>query len=60
MRFLVFARVLYTVREGFEAPPEVVHEAGNPRIWVLVMERSGNGQKEKESDDGTGDHTEHV
>ena len=41
-------------------PPEAVHEAGNPRIWVLVMERSGSGQKEKESDDGTGDCTERA
>ena len=27
--------VLSTDDKGFEAPPEVVHEAGNPKIWVL-------------------------
>ena len=60
MGFLVFARVLYTVREGFKAPPEAVHEAVNPRIRVLVMECSGSEQKEKGSDDSTGDRTERA
>ena len=40
MRFLVFVGVLYTSKEGFEVPPESVHEASNPRIWVLVIEGS--------------------
>ena len=32
--------------KGFKAPPESVHEAINPRIWVLVVEVNGreNGQ----------------
>ena len=46
MQFLVFAGVLYTSKKGFKAPPEAVHEAGNPRIQVLVIERSGSKQKE--------------
>ena len=60
MWFLVFTQVLYTVREGFEAPPEAIHEAGNPRIWVLVIEGRRRDQKEKQSDDSTGDRTERV
>ena len=60
MRFLVFARVLYTGKEGFEAPPEAVHEVGNPRIWVLVIEGHRREQKEKQSDDGTCDSTERA
>ena len=60
MRFLVFAGVLYTVKEGFEAPPEAVHEAGNPRIWVLVIEGRRRVWKEKRSGGGTCDGTEHA
>ena len=58
MQFLVFTGVLNTGNEGFEAPLETVHEAGNPRIWVLVIEGSRSKWKEKQSDDGTGDRTE--
>ena len=46
MRFLVFVEALYTSKKGFEAPPEAVHEAGNPRIRVLVIERNGSEWKE--------------
>ena len=60
MRFLVFAEVLYTHKKGFKAPPEAVHEAGNPRIRVLVMECDGSERKETESDGGTGDRTERA
>ena len=49
---MVFVEVLYTVKEGFEAPPEAVHEAGNPRIWVLVIEGRRRVQKEKWSGGG--------
>ena len=45
--FLVFAGVLYTGEKGFKAPSETVHGAGYPRIRVLVIEGSGNVQKEK-------------
>ena len=58
MRFLVFVGILYTSKKGFKVPPEAVHEAGNPRIRVLVIEHSGSKRKEKQSDDGTGDCTE--
>ena len=47
MWFLVFVGILYTSKKGFKAPPEVVHEADNPRIRVLVIERSGSERKEK-------------
>ena len=60
MRFLVFAEVLYTGEKGFKVPPEAVHEASNPRIWVLVIECNGSEWKEKWSDDGTGDRTERA
>ena len=43
IQFLVFTEVLYTREEGFEAPLEPLHEASNPRIQVLVIERSGSG-----------------
>ena len=58
MRFLVFAGVLYTVEKGFEAPPEAVHEASNPRIWVLVIECHRRVWKEERSDGCTCDSTE--
>ena len=58
--FLVFAEVLYTGKKGFKAPSEVIHEASYPRIRVLVIEGHRRGQKEKQSDDGTGDRTEHA
>ena len=58
MRFLVFAEILYTVKEGFEAPPEAVHEAGNPRIQVLVIKDRRRVRKEKWSGGGTCDGTE--
>ena len=60
MQFLVFTWVLYTGKKGFKAPSEAVHEASNPRIRVLVIEGRRRGQKEKWSDDGTGDSTERV
>ena len=60
MWFLVFAEVLYTGEKGFKAPPEAVHKASNPRIWVLVIECNGSEGKEKESDDSTGDRTERA
>ena len=60
MWFLVFTGILYTSKKGFKVPPEAVHEAGNPRIRVLVIEHSGSERKEKQSDDGTGDRTERV
>ena len=40
-------QVLYTGKEGFEAPLESVHRAGNPKIRVLVIECSGSEWKEK-------------
>ena len=36
----------------------MVHEAGNPRIQVLVIEGRRNERKERRSDDRTGDGTE--
>ena len=30
--------VLSTGVKGFKAPPEAVHEASNPKIWVLRSE----------------------
>ena len=36
-------RSLYTGKKGFEAPPESVNEASNPRIWVLVIEGHRKG-----------------
>ena len=58
MGFLVFTWVLYTVGKGFKVPPELVSEADNPRIWVLVIEGHGSKWKGKRSGGGTGDHTE--
>ena len=58
MRFLVFTEALYTVKKGFKAPPEAIHEASNPRIRVLVIEGRRRVQKEKRSGGGTGDDTE--
>ena len=60
MWFLVFAEVLYTGEKGFKAPSKAVHEAGNPRIWVLVMECNRSRWKERWSDGGTGDRTERA
>ena len=60
MWFLVFTQVLYTVKEGFKAPPEAVHEASNPRIRVLVIEGRRREQKETRLDDGTCDGTERA
>ena len=57
---MVFAEVLYTDKKGFEAPTEAVHEAGYPRIWVLVIEGDRSVWKEKRSDGGTCDGTERV
>ena len=50
--------VLYTGEKGFKVPPEAVHEAGNPRIRVLVIKHSGSVWKEKRSDGGTRNGTE--
>ena len=60
MLFLVFAGVLYTVKEGFEVPPEAVHEASNPRIWVLVIEGCRRVRNGKRSGGGTCDGTERA
>ena len=60
MGFLVFVEVLYTDKKGFKAPSEVVHEAGYPRIRVLVIEGDRNIWKKKRSDDGTCDGTERA
>ena len=60
MEFLVFMQVLYTVGKGFKAPPELVTKAGNPRIRVLVIKGHGSEQKDRGSDDGTGDCIEHM
>ena len=38
----------------------MVHEAGNPRIRVLVIEGCRRKRKERLSDDGTRDGTECV
>ena len=60
MWFLVFVGVLYTIEEGFEAPPGAVHEAGNPRIRVLVIEGRRRVRKEKRSGGSTCDGTERA
>ena len=51
MEFLVFAWVLYTSAEGFEAPPELVHEVGNLKIQVLGIEGNGRQWKGNKSDE---------
>ena len=55
IRFLVFTGALYTSEEGFKAPLESLHGAGNPRIRVLVIESCRRVQKEKRSGGGTDD-----
>ena len=60
IRFLVFTRALYTSEEGFKAPLESLHGAGNPRIRVLVIEGCRSGQKKRQSGGGTCDGTECV
>ena len=57
---MVFADVLYTDKKGFKAPSEAVHEAGYPRIRVLVIEGDRNVWKEKRSGGGTCDGTERA
>ena len=60
MGFLVFAGVLYTGKKGFKAPSEAVHEAGYPRIRVLVIEDRRKVWKEKRSYSSTCDGTERA
>ena len=41
-------------------PSEVVHEASNPKIWVLGLKGNGSHRKGYQSDNNTRDGTGHM